>query len=367
MRVLLPLHRLHAAGIGTVVRGLSEYLPAEFRDGEELLVVGQHTDLHERLGNVRLLDARRPNETPIGRFVYEQGRLRRAAAMADLVHLTDSRPLLLSNRPFILTVHDVFVLDCAAWYTPAVAAYKRSMFAAALQKRPRVLICDSQYTRMRLLHHLPRLRDRDIRVVYPGVWVPDDQRRIEPEVPYFLTVSTIEPRKNHLVLLEAFRAARASGLELRWKVVGAPGYRSRKIAETLKECPGVDVLGHVSAQALERLYRGATFHVTPSFAESFGFPPLEAMARGVPTVASSGSAMDETLADASLRVPPWDVTGWTRALLALATDEDTRARLAAAGRHAVARFPWKQTAAAYAQIYRDALAGGAEVRASASR
>jgi glycosyltransferase involved in cell wall biosynthesis len=346
---------MHAAGIGTVVHGLSEYLPAQLRNGEELLVVGHDTDLHERLVNVRLLDAEAPKENRVGRFVYEQGRLRRAAAEADLVHLTDSRPLLLSRRPFVLTIHDVFFLECPAWYTPTLRAYKRSMFAAALKKRPRVVVCDSEYTMMRLLHHVPRLRDRDVRVVHPGVWVPDDQRRVEPDTPYFLTVSTIEPRKNHLVLLDAFRAARAAGLQLRWIVVGAPGYRSRRIVEILKKSAGVDVLGHVSAQSLERLYRGAAFHVTPSIAEGFGFPPLEAMARGIPTIASSGSAMDETLTDASCRVAARDVAGWTQALLTVATDEALQATLVAKGRSAVGRFSWQETAAAYAQIYRDAL------------
>jgi glycosyltransferase involved in cell wall biosynthesis len=356
VKVLLPLHRLHAAGIGTVVQGLSEYLPGELRDGEELLVVGHDTDLHERLGNVRLLDAESPNENRVGRFVYEQGRLRRAAAQADLVHLTDSRPLLLSTRPFVLTIHDVFFLDGPAWYTPALRTYKRSMFAAALRKRPRVIVCDSEYTMMRLNHHVPRLRDRDVRVVHPGVWVPDDQGRSEPDTPYFLTVSTIEPRKNHLVLLDAFQAVRAAGLQLRWIVVGASGYRSRAIVETLRRSPGVDVLGHVSAPTLERLYRGAAFHVTPSVAEGFGFPPLEAMARGVPAIASSGSAMDETLGDAACRVEARDVHGWTQALLTVATDEDLRAMLVAKGRSAVGRFSWQRTAAAYAQVYRDALA-----------
>jgi glycosyltransferase involved in cell wall biosynthesis len=359
LKVLLPLHRLHAAGIGTVVRGLSEHVPHELREGEELLVIGQNTDLPTRLQNVRLLDPQSPTETPAGRFAYEQGRLRRAAAEADLVHLTDYRPLLLSRQPFILTIHDVFFLEYGAWYPPAVAAFKRVMFAAALRKRPRILICDSEYTRLRLLHHVPRLRRADVRVIYPGVWVPGNGAQTSPaDDPYFLTVSIIEPRKNHLMLLEAFQAAQRAGFALRWKVVGAPGYRSRGIVDALRAASGVDVLGHVSDTALEELYRGALFHATPSVAEGFGFPPLEAMARGIPVIASSGSAMDETLGTAGRRVPPWDVRGWTEALLALESDAALRRELAEEGLTTVKRFSWPRAAAAYAETYRDAFVGG---------
>src|SRR5437763_17119320 len=100
---------------------------------DELLVIGRETDLPERQRNVRLLDSRSPAETRAARFIYEQGHLRRAAGVADLVHLTDYRPLLLSRKPFVITVHDVFFLEYASWYPPSVAAFKRGMFAAALR------------------------------------------------------------------------------------------------------------------------------------------------------------------------------------------------------------------------------------------
>lgn len=119
--------------------------------------------------------------------------------------------------------------------------------------------------------------------------------------------------------------------------------------------PGVDLLGDVQPAPLDELYNGATFHVTPSIPEGFGYPPLEAMARCVPTIASTGSAMDETLGDAALRVHPLDVTGWADAMTSFATDEDARVCLVTAGREVAARFSWTRTADAYAQIYRDAL------------
>jgi glycosyltransferase involved in cell wall biosynthesis len=356
VKVLLPLHRFNAAGIGTVVRGLSENVPAQLRSGERLLVIGQKTDLAVRRNNVELLDTQQPTETALGRFVYEQGRLLQASRQADLVHLTDYRPLLLSRTPFILTIHDVFFLDYPAWYPPTVSAFKRMMFAAALVKRPCMLVCDSEYTRSRLLHHAPRLAGGHVRVIHPGVsGSTRTERPVETDQRYFLTVSTIEPRKNHLMILEAMRRARRRGLRIRWKVVGAPGYRSERIVAALRGNPDVDVLGHVSEEELDGLYAGALFHATPSVAEGFGFPPLEAMARGVPVVASTGSAMDETVGPAAMRIAAWDVEGWAVALHELASDPTAREQLARAGSEVAGRFSWARAAAAYADSYRDAL------------
>ena len=138
-------------------------------------------------------------------------------------------------------------------------------------------------------------------MIYPGLAAgPGEPAADEDREPYFLTLATFEPRKNHLGLLRALRLARERGLSLRWKVAGIEGYGSREILSRLRREEGVDVLGRVSNANRERLYRGARFFAFPSHAEGFGFPPLEAMARGVPTICATGTAMDETVGAAAL-------------------------------------------------------------------
>ena len=107
----------------------------------------------------------------------------------------------------------------------------------------------------------------------------------------------------------------------------------------------------------ERLFAGAVFFAFPSHAEGFGFPPLEAMARGVPTICSTGSAMDETVGDAAIRIHPADIDGWTAALLRLASDDAERARLSDLGVERAARFSWPKAARDYVECYRAAFAG----------
>lgn len=357
-RVLLATHQGQApGGIGTIARGLAAHLPTVLREDEHL----------ERLpatggpgpSGVRLLTLR----GSATRFAHEQLRLAGAARAVDLVHLCDLRPLVTSRTPFLITVHDVTFLDFPDWMPRSVARYKRTMLATALWKRPAKVLCVSTYTAARLLHHHPELPADRVAVVYPGAEAPaasgpHDAEPARGAPPYFLTVSTIEPRKNHLTLLRAFVRARASGLAAEWWVAGAPGHLSGPVVDELARTPGVRVLGSVSAEELERLYSRALFTALPSHVEGFGFPPLESMARGVAVACSTGSALDEVAGDAALRVAAPDVEGWADALHRLAGDDALRDSLAERGRRQARRFEWRTTAQSVARIYREAIAGG---------
>ena len=342
MRVLLPAREAGSGGLGSSIRGLREFVPKALPPGDELVVVGEST------GDGAWL---RPSRR-LGRFAHEQVVVARAARTVDLVHLPDHRPLLASRTPFLLTVYDVLYLDHPEWFPPAVARYKRLMLHAAVRKGPALVVAGSGYTRRCFLARFPSLQER-VRVIYPGVWPAAAGPALGG---YFLTVSTIEPRKNHLGLLSAFRAARARGLELTWKVAGAPGYSAAPILAELGAEPGVETLGWVADEELERLYRGAHFAVYPSLAEGFGLPPLEAMARGVPVACSAGSGLDESVGEAALRVEARDEAAWADALLRLAGDEGERTRLSRLGLERAAAFGWPRAAAAYVEAYRDALA-----------
>jgi alpha-1,3-rhamnosyl/mannosyltransferase len=267
----------------------------------------------------------------------------------------DSRPLLVSDTPFILTVHDVSYLDHPEWFPPWAVRYKRAMLGRALAKGPAAIICDSEHSRGRLLEHRPEAGSSDVRVIHPGISRPEPPPAELPSAgggrPYFVTVAVVEPRKNHLTLLEAFRRARARGLELDWRIVGEPGHLSRPIIEALARADGVHVQGQLPPAEVEAVYAGARFAVTPSLAEGFGFPPLEAMARGVPLACSRGTALDETIGDNALRVEALDVDGWCEALLLLAGSEAERARLAQAGLTRVKAFEWSTTATRVMELY----------------
>ena len=350
MRIVLPVHQGASGGIGKVVRGLAASIPRALAPGDELVIVGQRLQDAARR---QLHDGSRPRWffPRLSRAGYEQVYLPLVARSADLVHLSDYRHPLLSRRRFLLTVHDVFFCDHPEWFPAATVRYRRAMLRAAMRKHPAAIVCVSNYTRERLLEHHPEAANSHLVVIHPGIERADPAAGEEETEPYFLTVSLIEPRKNHLALLDAFKLARRRGLELRWKVVGAAGQRSNDVIATLRAEPAVDVLGHVTADELDRLYRGARFLAVPSHAEGFGFPPLEAMARGIPTVCSAGSALDETVGEAALRLDPDDREGWAAALLQLASDAAERRRLRELGLRRAAGFRFEDAASAYVAVY----------------
>jgi glycosyltransferase involved in cell wall biosynthesis len=377
VRILLPLDNPGGGGIARVgqelARALSRALPLE----DQLLVLGDSRGLEQR-PNVRVIEPAGAGDGRVRRVLRDQLRVYRAGRLVDLVHMADAKAPILSSKPFILTVHDLFFLDEPEWFPTSVATYKRGLLNLSLRRGPKAIVCVSEHTRERLRVHHPAAFSRcPVVVINPGLEWPvaqpargvdggatgggdsADTGGVGPSDGYFLTVSAIEPRKNHLGLLAAFRGARQAGLKLRWKVVGRPQYAAGEALAALRAGEGVDLVGRVSEPELERLYREARFVATPSFAEGFGYPPLEAMARGVPVVCSTGSALDETVGDAAIRVSPRDEQGWIDALRALEGDGELRARLIAAGLENARRFTWEKSAAAHLELFADVFDGSA--------
>ena len=137
-----------------------------------------------------------------------------------------------------------------------------------------------------------------------------------------------------------------------WLVAGPPGPRSREIRRALDAEPGVQLLGEVDAATLDRLYREAMFVATPSMIEGFGYPPLEAMARGVPTLTSDAAALPEVVGDAGPLLPPDDrrrgperSSGWPKIRV--------RGELSERGRTRAERFSWPRVADEVVRLYSD--------------
>jgi glycosyltransferase involved in cell wall biosynthesis len=341
------------------MRGLSQSLPGALQSEDELLVISD-SPAPPLEGPARVRWHQKPAglEGRYRRFAYEQCTIPVFARSVDLVHMGDCRPLLFSEQPHIVTIHDLFFLDFPAWFPPAIRQFKTAMLKTVIMKRPTGLICVSEYTRSRLLAHVPSARGLNVHVIYPGIEPPTPSASWKPTAPYFLTLSEISPRKNLLTLLRAFQLARSRGLDLRWKIAGPFGFRSQSLVKALQSMDGVDVLGRVPGDMREALYSNASFLAFPSHAEGFGLPPLEAMARRVPTICSRGTAMDETLGKASMSVEAENVGAWTDGLLRLAREDSLRAGLVEAGLRRVRRFTTERMAQAHVEVYRSAMHHG---------
>ena len=114
--------------------------------------------------------------------------------------------------------------------------------------------------------------------------------------------------------------------------------------------------GYVSPEDLPCVYRGARIFVYPSLYEGFGFPPLEAMACGIPVVATKGSALEENLKGAATLVSAHGADELAGAMGRLLEDEQARADHREAGLRRAAEFGWEPAARTIQECYRE-LAG----------
>ncbi len=164
---------------------------------------------------------------------------------------------------------------------------------------------------------------------------------------YVLVVGTVEPRKNHRVLLDAFEQVWVADPEVALVVVGRAGWNNDATIERLRDHPragrGVHWYEGVGDQLLATLYRHADVVAVPSVTEGFGLPVIESLCAGVPVVSSTGGALPEAGGDLVDYADPSDPSAWAVALDRLLHDEDHReARRAGAAAY---RPPtWSDTA-----------------------
>jgi glycosyltransferase involved in cell wall biosynthesis len=162
-----------------------------------------------------------------------------------------------------------------------------------------------------------------------------------PASPYLLTVGTLEPRKNLPLLLEAYRLlkARAPDLPQALLVVGTGQEIFRHPG--VKAGAGVYFPGYLTDGQLDECYRGADLFVYPSLYEGFGLPPLEAMARGVPTLAARAGALPEVTGGGAELFDPRSAGELAALLERYLRSPALRAGLAERGRARAAAFRWE--------------------------
>jgi len=116
------------------------------------------------------------------------------------------------------------------------------------------------------------------------------QSRFASDTPVFLSVGTVEPRKNHGVILDAFERLWNQGIDAKWVLAGKPGWMSEDLHERIKLHPenGKRLFWFTGASDDEIgfMYRSARAFIFPSIIEGFGLPIVEAMSQGTPVIAS---------------------------------------------------------------------------------
>ena len=306
-----------------------------------------------------------PNSYAVTRAV-QQAQFTKGARRVryDLYH----EPNFLAYRfdgPSVITVHDLSWIRYPEMHpVERVKAFNR-YFPPALE-RASLILTDSAFVKRELMEVFSMPPDL-IRPVTLGVeplfhprfayeTLPVLQRHGLTHGQYLLAVGTLEPRKNLQLALRAFMQLPP---QLRKRcplvLVGIKGWHTSVLEQQmapLVSAGEIHQLGYVSREDLATVVAGAQALVYPSVYEGFGLPPLEAMASGVPVIASNVSSIPEVVGDTGILIDPQDVDGLTRAFEKLLTAPDVRQSMAQKALERSAMFTWTDCVSETVDAYR---------------
>ncbi len=277
----------------------------------------------------------------------------------DVIYSPSGLGPLRGRIPAVMTVHDLTPLRFPEAVDRLSRTYLREMLR--LQLRRSAAVCTvSHAIATELRERFPSLPQDRVYVVpdapdpalIDATQTPVDQA----DAPFFLTVGTIEPRKNHITAIRAFARYLEQHPDAPELLVmaGSAGWLYQPVIDEIAR-RGLEArvrrVGRVDAGRLQWLYRHARSLLFPSLYEGFGIPVVEAFTLSCPVIAAAIPSVREVAGEGTATLlAPLDVEAWATAIEAAASGPPDGARLAAARFRAQA-FSWD----ASAQALREAL------------
>lgn len=265
---------------------------------------------------------------------------RRIAARTDSLFLIVSHRALHHERAtgglislgarFVPLVHDLIPLTHPE-YTRPLATRQHVAKLDMVARRAAGVMVTTESVAETVRSHMIRAQQPlpPIGVMGLGLDLPAPRRSPPAPHPYFVMLGTIEPRKNHLLALQVWRDFAAQGMTEapRLLVVGRRGWENEQVFRLLDRGNFgglVEECGRLPDHEVAQLLQGATALLCPSFVEGFGLPLAEAMALGIPVIASDIPAAREVGGGAPEYLHPLDFHGWRRAILEMAEPNSPR-------------------------------------------
>ena len=301
------------------------------------------------------------------RSFWNQPELESALANPDIIHSNNFwTPVQVGSSRLVYTLYDMGFAVNPTWTTEAnrLGCFEgvfRSSIAADW------VVAISEYSRKHYLSLFPHFPSNRVRVVYPcsrfdssmPLGTPPLAVKSLSDGEFWLSVGTIEPRKNQRLLVQAYaRYLEAGGRPMPLVLAGGKGWLMddfRDYLAKLNISDRVILTGYVSDNELIWLYRNCYASLYPSVFEGFGLPVLEGMQFGAPTLSSDATSMPEVTGNAAILLTPHEPGAWSHAMLNLASDQQERLRLSEAARARAKQFKWETSAASMLQIYKEAM------------
>jgi glycosyltransferase involved in cell wall biosynthesis len=268
-----------------------------------------------------------------------------------------------------LTIHDLIPL-IYPWF---FESRECSLMKKTLQgiTHDDFIVCMSQSTKNDLCENI-KIDPSRVFVTYPGVsetfTTCTEEQHLHvrrkytiPEGRYFLSIATLEPRKNIAHTIDCFASVVKEYhlKDLYLVLVGTPGWKYGNIFKKISHDPQLKkhiiFTGFADDEDLPALYSGAWAFIYPSLYEGFGLPPLEAMKCGCPVITSHTSSLPEVVGHAALMVDPTDADALCQCVVDLYTNESLRRDMSERSLKQAQKFTWHKCACQTYEAYSKAI------------
>ena len=261
-----------------------------------------------------------------------------------------------SEAELILTVHDVSIRVLPEVFSQKMRLWHKYIGIDKLLDRANTIIAVSESTKRDLID-IYGVKGEKIKVIYSGIdplfrqkfsqsAIQQVKQKYNLPERYILYLGTIEPRKNIQLLIQAFERIATKDKEVKLVIAGVNGWLYKQIHQSIDNSPFRDRIlriGFVDILDKPIVYKLARVFVYPSLYEGFGFPPLEAMASGTPTIVANNSAFPEIVLDAAYKTSPYDVLELTDIMHTLLTDSNMHQYYTELGLKRSLDFDWNNT------------------------
>ncbi len=280
----------------------------------------------------------------------------------DLLFIPASALPLIHPKRSVVTIHDTAWVNYPEAFTWTMKWYLHWSTKYAVRHASKV-IAVSEATRQDLIKYY-HVQPEKVVAVPHGYEIPTGldasvSEQVGKQLPekYILFLSTLQPRKNVVGLIEAFAELKREHPELPHKlvIVGKPGWKFEPILEAIENNPDTVVyLNHISDNDRWPVYRGADLFIHPSFYEGFGMWLLEAFACGVPAAVSNISSLPEVGGDAALYFDPHSKDEIKSTILKVLSDPELSASMVEKGKKRLTEFSWQRCAEQTMEVFNKA-------------
>ena len=263
----------------------------------------------------------------------------------------------------VIVVHDLGYVDLPQYVETKNRIFLEKYVPYSVKKADHIITI-SEFTKRRIMQHF-EIDSSKISIVTPAIdhsfFYPrpaDEIKKIRetynlPKT-FLLFVSTLEPRKNIVGLLDAFAALPAS-IQKQYPLVlvGGRGWADEDIHERLRKYSDLPIIrpGYVRDEHMPSLYSAASLFIFPTHYEGFGMPPLEAMACGTPVITSATTSLPEVVEGAAIKINPANIHEITEAITLVLKDKDMQFTLSEMGLSQAKKFTWEKSAKKALEIF----------------